>query len=182
MSDSYKTLFIALTQWSATALSKVTTADCVPSHSGCENSLHALGFDPWGLDCRERAVKRRPKTVTHLLIGYCIPGVKKISLWRASNYMRWAERLIPSFSILCRSVFGCIPRVLAAPFAPSITPRVFAARRDVSPLDLFQRLQYRRGVRLAEPPQPARAAGAETLIRSVSNSKIGPRLKSKPAR
>ena len=38
--------------------------------------------------------------------------------------MRWAERLIPNLSILCRNVFGCIPRVFAAPLAPSITPRV----------------------------------------------------------
>jgi hypothetical protein len=30
--------------------------------------------------------------------------VKEVSLWQASYDMRWAERLIPNFSILCRSV------------------------------------------------------------------------------
>jgi len=56
---------------------------------------------------------------------------KKISLWQASYDMRWAERLIPNFSILCRSVFGCIPRVFAAPFAPSITPRVCCSTAEM---------------------------------------------------
>ena len=45
--------------------------------------------------------------------------------------MRWAERLIPSFSILCRNVFGCIPRVFAAPFAPSITPCVCCSTAEM---------------------------------------------------
>ena len=40
----------------------------------------------------------------------------------ASYEMRWADRLIPSFSIRCLKVFGCMPRVFAAPFEPSITP------------------------------------------------------------
>ena len=40
----------------------------------------------------------------------------------ASYEMRWAGRLIPSFSIRCLKVFGCKPRVLAAPFEPSMTP------------------------------------------------------------
>src|ERR1043165_4536933 len=40
----------------------------------------------------------------------------------ASYEMRWADRLIPSFSIRCLKVFGCMPRIFAAPFEPSITP------------------------------------------------------------
>ena len=38
--------------------------------------------------------------------------------------MWWSVRLMPSFSIRCRKVLGCKLRILAAPFAPSMTPEL----------------------------------------------------------
>ena len=43
----------------------------------------------------------------------------------AGSYeIRWAARLIPNFSMRCLKVFGCMPRVFAAPLDPSMTPCV----------------------------------------------------------
>jgi len=57
--------------------------------------------------------------------------------------MRWAERLIPNFSILCRSVFGCIPRVFAARLRPLPPPSLLQHSGDMSPLNVFQGLELR---------------------------------------
>ena len=93
--------------------------------TGCGNSLHALAFNHWEGEISEReSVQATAKDRNPPADGPLHLGVNEISLWQVSYYMRWSDRLIPNFSILCRSVFGCIPRVLAAPFAPSITPRV----------------------------------------------------------
>ena len=93
--------------------------------------------------------------------------------------MRWVDGLMPNFSNRCLKVFGWRPRVFAAPFAPSMTPRVSCSTAMMCARSISRKVLRGDGVvegdaSLGSLTTSGRTGDTKVLLKSPSKLRIGP--------